>query len=74
MLREGLVLGNHCPANVSNDGEEKLSLRRLSNHVQTVFNKNNTPQLKLSSMGLKSGEYGGRKTNRQPPVATLDSV
>jgi hypothetical protein len=26
----------------------------------------NTPALKLSSIGLKSGEYGGRKRRTQP--------
>jgi len=41
---------------------------------QNLFNGINTPQLKLSLIGLKSGEYSGRNTKRHPYTVTLKGV
>jgi hypothetical protein len=65
MLQEDPLLDVHYWPNGANVGGSMLLLDNVIRHYENHNNKF-IPALKLSSIGLRSGEYGGRNTSRQP--------
>jgi hypothetical protein len=65
MLQEDPLLDFHYWPNGANVGESMLSLDNMIRYCES-HNNDFIPALKLSSIGLRSGEYGGRNMSRQP--------
>lgn len=74
MLQSALFWGLHFLTFLYNDDESSALLDNdLVNNLWWVY-LTFLPQLKLSSIGLKSGEYGGRYSMTHPDAVVLKNV